>query len=70
MFSFQVVRVATLMRYSERKPPHLSFRTQRSGVRNLKSTFTTKDIHREGTASWIPPYGRNDGVGKFGFEAT
>ena len=33
--SFQVVRVATLMTYSERILPHLSFRTQRSEVRNL-----------------------------------
>ena len=41
-------------------PPHLSFRTQRSEVRNLKSTFTTKGSNREGMASWIPPYGRND----------
>ena len=37
--SFQVVRVATLMTYSERILPHLSFRTQRSEVRNLKSSL-------------------------------
>ena len=38
-FSFQMVRVEPLMTYSQRILPHLSFRTQRSEVRNLKSSL-------------------------------